>query len=111
MARFGRYRGALIGCAALVALAGCAGGPDDSFFAQPGKFDFLQCKDIASRTASTSTREKELASLIERANQGAAGPLVSTLVYAADIEQARADLRLLHQAAREKNCDAVTPAK
>jgi hypothetical protein len=100
-------------CAAF-ALAGCAGGTDSvtggSFWAQPGKYDFLKCPDLAKQSMAESTREKELVSLMERANQSSAGPVVNFMVYDADLQQARANLALLQKTSREKGCDNLVPA-
>jgi hypothetical protein len=92
----------LCGCAANVEVA-------DTLFVQPGKYNFLRCQDIAQRSTDLATRERELSSLMERASQSAAGPVVNAMVYAADLEQVRADQRLLARTAREKNCNAPSP--
>jgi hypothetical protein len=102
-----------VGCAAL-ALAGCAGGLDSvhtgNFFVQPGKYQFLKCPDLANRSVAGSNREKELVGLMERANQGTAGPVVNAMVYSADLQQVRADLQEVHATMREKGCDSLVPA-
>ena len=83
-----------------------------NFWVQPGKYDFLKCPDLARISMADSAREKELVSLIERANQEAVGPIISLLAYRSDLEQVRADLVLLQQTAREKGCDnLVLPPK
>jgi hypothetical protein len=92
--------GALGACAANVEVA-------DTLFVQPGKFHFLRCQDIAQRSAGLAARERELSSLMERASQSAAGPIINATVYAADLEQVRADQRLLWRTAQEKNCEAL----
>jgi hypothetical protein len=105
-----------VGCAAL-ALGACSSGGFDKvytggFWVQPGKYDFLKCPDLAKRSMEDSARERELVSLMDRANQEAAGPLVNLMVYRSDLEQVRADLALLQQTAREKGCDnLVQPPK
>lgn len=100
------------GCAAL-ALAGCAHGLEDvystDFWVEPGKYDFLKCPDLARRSLSASAHEKELVSLMERANQSAAGPVVNLMVYDADLKQTRAQLALLERTAREKGCNNLVP--
>lgn len=100
------------GCAGF-ALAGCAGGVDSvsstSFWVQPGKYDFLKCPDLAKQSMAESTREKELVSLMERANQSSAGPVVNFMVYDADLKQVRANLALLQKTSREKGCDSLAP--
>lgn len=102
-------RGLICRLLVLVApLGGCAGtsGQSQSFFAQPGKFHFLRCQDIAQRSMATAKREQELNSLIDRANQGAGGPVISAMVYGPELEQTRADARQLQETANEKNCNA-----
>jgi hypothetical protein len=97
-------------CAGL-ALAGCSSTFEHSgsLWAQPGKYDFLKCPDLAQRSIAASNREKELLSLMERADQDTVGPLVNAMVYSADLKQTRADLELLRQTAREKSCDNLVP--
>jgi hypothetical protein len=81
------------------------------FWVQPGKYDFLKCPDLARLTLNGSVREKELMSLMERADKEAAGPLVNLMVYRSDLEQVRADLALLQETARQKGCDNLVPNK
>ena len=93
----------------VVPLAGCAGSMDSTtqtLFAQPGKFRFLPCKDLAARAAATAKREQELTSLIDRANQGPGGSIISPMVYGPDLQQARADARELQQTQQDKHCNA-----
>jgi hypothetical protein len=99
-------------CAAM-ALGGCANDTlhTGGFWAQPGKYDFLKCPDLARITLTNSTREKELVSLMERADKEAAGPFINLMVYRSDLEQVRADLALLQETARQKGCDNLVPNK
>jgi hypothetical protein len=104
-----------LGCAAL-ALGGCSSfGVDQvytgSFWAQPGKYDFLKCPDLAGRWMAGSTREKEILSLMERADQEMAGPLINLTVYRADLEQVRADMDLVQRTARQKGCENLVGTK
>ena len=95
-------------------LGGCAGtsGQSQSLFAQPGKFHFLRCQDIAQRALATAKREQELNSLVDRANQSSAGPVISAMVYGPELQQVRADARQLQETANEKNCDtSFAPAR
>src|SRR5258708_14483619 len=102
-----------VGCAAL-ALAGCAGALDSvhtgNFFVQPGKYQFLKCPDLAQRSVAGSNREKELVGLMERANQGTAGPVFNTMGYSADLQQIRADLQEGHATMPEKASDSLVPS-
>ena len=90
-------------------LAGCAGAVDtQGLFVQPGKFRFLPCKDLNLRMATAAKRERELNSLVERANEGPGGSVISRLIYGPELAQARADQREIQQTINEKNCN-VTP--
>ena len=95
-----------MGCAAL-ALGGCALDRvyTGSFWVEPGKYDFLKCPDLARQSVGLSNREKEIVSLMERADQGPAGGVINLAVYRSDLEQVRAQLDLLSQTARQKGCD------
>jgi len=104
-----------VGCAALT-LAACSSNSLDKvystdFWVQPGKYDFLKCPDLAKISIADSNREKELMSLIERANQEAVGSVIGVLAYRSDLEQVRADLALLQRTAREKGCESLVPPK
>ena len=104
-----------VGCAAL-ALGACTSPSVEKvystdFWVQPGKYDFLKCPDLAKRSIADSAREKELVSLIERANQEAIGPVISLMVYQSDLQQVRADLALIQRTAHQKGCDSIVPPK
>src|SRR5262249_12770461 len=74
-----------MGCAAL-ALGACStiGVNTGSFWVQPGKYDFLKCPDLASRWIADSTKEQQLLSLMQRADQETVGPVVNLMVYRSD---------------------------
>ena len=108
-----RWSVLLVTGGAALACGGCAldrvytGG----FFVQPGKYDFLKCPDIARQSVTLSNRERDLVSLMDRANQETAGPFINLVVYRTDLEEVRADLELLSQTARQKGCDNLVPTK
>jgi len=87
--------------------AACTTAVEDmgGIYVAPGKYDLLKCPDIAQRSITASKREKELTSLMDRANQDPAGPMVNALVYSTDLSTVRAELALLRKTAAEKNCD------
>jgi hypothetical protein len=74
-------------------------------YVAPGRYDLLKCPDLAKRAMEASAREKELISLMDRANQDAVGPVVNAFVYSSDLSTVRAQLALLRKTAAEKNCD------
>ena len=92
----------------LLALTGaCAPTLEDmgTVYVSPGKYDLLKCPDLAQRAMAASAREKELTSLMDRANQDVAGPVVNALIYSSDLSTVRAQLALLRKTAAEKHCD------
>jgi hypothetical protein len=99
---------------ALIVLAPLAGGCAQSLdlgilYAAPGKYDYLRCEDLPARLVGAIEREKKLEDLIARANQDAAGPIVSQAAYSADLAQAKAEQRTLRAAAVDKKCGSIEP--
>jgi hypothetical protein len=102
---------ALLLCAAL---GGCAGGMQGvystDFWVEPGKYEFLKCRDLAGQSVALSQNEQKLMSLMERANQDVAGSIINVAVYRAQLDQTRASLELVQRTAREKGCDSMVPS-
>ena len=95
-------------CLALSFLAGCAstaGSSTATFFADPGKYQFSTCEQLAKHRQQWSSREQELRLLMDRAEQGAGGAFVNVLAYKADYVAASEELKVLENTARAKNCD------
>jgi hypothetical protein len=93
--------------AALSVFGGCSFSLDSAgdMFSAPGKYDYLKCPDITSRTQSALAREKELVGLMQRANQDTAGPVVNAFVYQDELNAVRADILMLHKTADDKRCN------
>jgi hypothetical protein len=87
-------------------LAGCSA-IDNPFtvFADPGKYEFYDCEQIAGQRKYWSSREQELKQLMDKADQSAGGAVVNVLAYRADHVAAREELKVLDSTARSKNCD------
>jgi hypothetical protein len=81
-----------------------------SLYVAPGKFILLRCPDLAAKSIAASNREKELISLMDRANQDPAGPVINTLIYSTDLSAVRAELAELKKTAEEKDCNNVVAA-
>jgi hypothetical protein len=79
------------------------------FWAEPGKYDFIKCPDMVRYSSSLTAQEKKLVDLEAKADQEMAGPIINIGVYQAQLEQVRAQKRLLEQTAREKGCDLTAP--
>jgi hypothetical protein len=99
----------LVALIAAAFLAGC--GTSDNpltLFADPGKYEYHSCEQIAGQKKTWSTREQELRQLMDKADQNAGGTVVNLLAYKADHVAASEELKVLENAARSKNCE--TPA-
>jgi hypothetical protein len=91
------------------ALAGCSSTTNSlTVFADPGKYEFHNCEQLAAERKRLVTREQELKLLMDKAEQGTGGVLVNALAYKADQVAASEELKLLELAVRAKNCE--TPA-
>jgi hypothetical protein len=93
--------------AAGLLLAACSSGSDSSFslFAEPGKYQYYSCDQIAGEIKSWSRREQELKTLMDRADQSAGGAAVGLIAYKADYVAAGEELDLLKATAHSKKCD------
>jgi hypothetical protein len=86
-------------------VAGCSSIPDElSIYAASGKFDFLDCPGIASRSVAAANQETELNRLMTHANEGTGGAFVNAFVYQDQLNTARAERRSLQKAAEAKGC-------
>jgi hypothetical protein len=93
--------------AAALLLGACSSGPDSSFslFAEPGKYQYHSCDQIAGEMKTWSRREQELKTLMDRADQSAGGAAVGLIAYKADYVAAGEELDLLRATAHSKKCD------
>lgn len=98
-------RRALFG-AALAALAGCSM-PDGagSLLVDPGRYSAYHCNELAARWKVLIAREKDLRSLMEKADQGGGGGVIGSLAYRSDYDSVLSEEKLLQRTAADKNCD------
>ncbi len=103
-----------VACAAAgisAVLAGCSTPVSDTsftVFADPGRYLYYSCDQLAAQRKHWTTREQELRMLMDKAEQGAGGAVVNLIAYKADHVAATEELQMLDKAAREKNC--TTPS-
>ncbi len=92
--------------AALV-LSACSSTGDNPFtvFADPGKYQYYSCEQIAGQRKTWSLKEQELRQLMNKADQSAGGAVVNVLAYKSDYVAASEELKVLEATARSKNCD------
>ena len=89
-------------------LSGCSTDSRLTLFADPGKYEYHNCEQLAGERKHWSVREQELRLLMDKAEQSSGGTVVNVLAYKADHLAASEELKLLELAARSKSCE--TPA-
>jgi hypothetical protein len=91
---------------ALALVSGCATPSDSSmtFFADPAKYQYSSCEQLAVHRQTWTTKEQELKQLMDRAERGAGGAVVNVLAYKGDYAAATEELKLLERAARSRHC-------
>jgi hypothetical protein len=87
-------------------LPGCSSSLDSrlTVFADPGKYDYHSCDQIAGMQKHWRSREQELKQLMDKAEQSSGGAVVNVIAYQADYVGAREELKVLEATARTKNC-------
>ncbi len=110
-ARASRILAAACGAAAALTLAGCEAVSDMGSYGlvMRDRYSYSSCPEIAGTRVGALKREEELVGLIQKADSGFGGFIVSATTYRSELEQTRAQLKALAVAAREKGCDL--PAK
>jgi hypothetical protein len=98
----------LLASAAVALLSGCSSGPDNmaTIFADPGKYEYHNCEQIAAQVGSYTKREQELRALMNKASEDAGGGFVNAIAYKQDHVAATEELRVLAATARRKNCNS-----
>jgi hypothetical protein len=96
---------ALVFC---VSLAACTSALESQLtvFADPAKYDFYSCDQLAAQRTVRKVREQELKSLMEKAEQSTGGAFVNVIAYKADYVEVQEDLKLIERTARTKKCSS-----
>jgi hypothetical protein len=90
--------------AGLLSACSSAGLNTATVFADPGKYEFHSCEQIAAQRKIMAAREQELKLLMDKAGQSTGGAVVNVIAYQADYVNAREELKVLDATARDKNC-------
>jgi hypothetical protein len=95
---------------ALSGAAGCSTSSNLSvmLFANPGKYEYHTCDQIQTASRGMVAREKVLRELIEKAERGAAGSVVSTIAYRGEHRTVVEEIEVIEATSRRKNC--LTPS-
>ncbi|RXG92944.1 twin-arginine translocation pathway signal [Bradyrhizobium zhanjiangense] len=103
--------GLLVLLAAGVALSGCAGMSETvaPAFADPGKYELYDCKQLETERKALANRTADLQKLMDKAQTGAGGAVVSELAYRNDYIAARGQAQLADEAWRRNRCRETPP--
>src|SRR5215469_1657869 len=104
VARLASAFGALLTAAILT---GCSSSGDSAgfpIFADPGKYQYYNCAQLAEQIKSWTAKQRDLKLLMDRAEQSPGGAAVGFIAYKADYVAAGEELDQLHYSARSKKC-------
>lgn len=97
--------------AAGVALSGCAGMSETiaPAFADPAKYELYDCKQLEAERKALAKRTDDLQKLMEKAETGTGGAVVSELAYRNDYVAVRGQAQLAEDAWRRNKCRETPP--
>ena len=97
--------------AAGAALSGCASMTETvaPAFADPGKYELYDCKQLEAERKGIASRTEQLQKLMEKAETGAGGAVVSELAYRNDYIAVRGQSQLAEEAWRRNRCRETPP--
>lgn len=97
--------------AAGAALSGCAGMSETvaPAFADPGKYELYDCKQLEAERKSLAARTEQLQKLMDKAETGAGGAVVSELAYRNDYVSVRGQAKFAEEAWRRNKCRETPP--
>ncbi|MDA9422627.1 MULTISPECIES: hypothetical protein [Bradyrhizobium] len=97
--------------AAGAALSGCAGMSETiaPAFADPAKYELYDCKQLEGERKLLAKRTDELQKLMDKAETGAGGAVVSELAYRNDYIAVRGQAQLADEAWRRNRCRETPP--
>jgi len=92
--------------ASCFALSGCAGMSDtvSPAFADPGKYELWDCKQLEGERKSLAARTEELQKLMNKAETGVGGAVVAEMAYRNDYVAVRGQAHYAEEAWRRNKC-------
>lgn len=97
--------------AAGFALSGCAGVSETiaPAFADPAKYELYDCKQLEGERKALAVRTADLQKLMDKAETGTGGAVVSELAYRNDYVAVRGSAQLAEDAWRRNRCRETPP--
>jgi hypothetical protein len=88
-------------------LTACSSSSETSFslFADPGKYLYHTCAQLAAEQKNWTQRQQDLKALIDKADRSPGGAAVGFIAYKADYVAAGEELDVIHATARNKKCE------
>jgi hypothetical protein len=86
-------------------LGACSSSSSFSIFADPGKYDYYTCTQIADAVKGQTQHLQDVKTLIDKADQSTGGAAVGFIAYKADYVATKEELESLRSAGRSKSCD------
>lgn len=101
----------LVLLASAAALCGCAGMSETvaPAFADPGRYELYDCKQLEAERKSLASRTADLKKLMDKAETGAGGAVVSELAYRNDYVSVRGQAQFAEDAWRRNKCRETPP--
>jgi hypothetical protein len=90
-------------------LSACSSTSSFTVVADPGKYQYHSCKQLAGPRRRALKREQELKLLMDKAEQSTGGAVINVIAYQTDYVAAQEELKLIEARARAKNCDQNWP--
>ncbi|TPQ35089.1 twin-arginine translocation pathway signal [Bradyrhizobium guangdongense] len=93
------------------ALSGCASVGDtiSPAFADPGKYELWECKQLEAERKSLAARTADLQKLMDKAETGVGGALVSEVAYRNDYVAIQGQRHFAEEAWRKNRCRESVP--
>lgn len=93
------------------ALSGCASMSETvaPAFADPAKYELYDCKQLEGERKTLAKRTDDLRTLMEKAETGTGGAVVSELAYRNDYVAVRGQAQLAEEAWRRNKCRETPP--
>jgi hypothetical protein len=101
-----------LGLMLILGLAGCANMGDSmtTAFADPGKYELYDCKQLEPERKTLAVRLADLQGLMSKAETGTAGTVVAELAYRNEYIAVRGQSRFAEEAWQRNKCVASAPA-
>lgn len=109
--RLSGFGALLVLLASAAALCGCAGISETvaPAFADPGRYELYDCKQLEAERKALANRTADLKKLMDKAETGAGGAVVSELAYRNDYVSVRGQAQLAEDAWRRNKCRETPP--